>query len=153
MRVSAFKIDPNWDEWFALITRGFLTEFAFAMSRNAWVLYLTLATFYNRRQARAFPTLERIETVCPLGRFSRSRALRELRKLGLVEVWAERRGRRRRTFYRLLHADAKGHHKAQLQQATCEEIFERAVKGVLPPGYEWVQRAHLKSGRSVCVCQ
>jgi len=153
VRVSNFKIDPMWHDRFAMITRGFVEEFSLKMSRNAWVFYLALATFYNRDQQRAFPNAEMLFAVLPLSRFARCRALRELVDLGLVEVWGEKRGRRRRTFYRLPRADTKGHHMAQVQQATCEELLAWEVEGTLPPGSAWVQRAYLKSGRRVCAWQ
>lgn len=151
MRGPGFKEDDKWQLRFAMITRGFVEEFAFAMSRNAWVLYLALATFYNFSQQRSFPKLEMLEAVCPLSRSSRSRGLRELVNLGLVEVWGERRGRRRRTFYRLLNVDARGHHLAQVQQVSGGELMNWTLKGSIPPDYEWVQRAYLKSWRRVCV--
>jgi hypothetical protein len=144
VRKSSFQVDENWEKRFAMVTRGFIEEFCFSLSLNAWVLYLTLATFYNLQQKRSFPTLEMLEATCPLSRFSRSRALRTLFGLGLVEVWGEKRGRRRRTFYRLLHADAGGHHMAQCQQPTFNELREWASKSTLPPEYDWVQRAYVK---------
>lgn len=150
MRVSSFKIDPMWHDRFAMITRGFIEEFSLRMSRNAWVLYLALATFYNRKQQRSFPSPEMLFAVAPLSRFARCRALRELVALGLVEVWGQKRRRRRLTFFRLIHADAKGHHMAQVQQATCEELIAREVEGTLPPGSAWVKQAYLKSRRKVC---
>ena len=60
MRASSFKVDPKWSQRFAMITRGFVEEFSQRMSRNAWVSYLGLATFYNRHQQRAFPNLEQL---------------------------------------------------------------------------------------------
>lgn len=149
VRAANFKIDPMFHERFAMITRGFIEEFSLGMSRNAWGLYLTLATFYNLNQQRSFPTLKMLEAVCPLSRFSRSRALRELTDLGLVEVWGEKLGRKRRTFYRLLHVDAKGHHMAQVQQLSCEDLYERRAEGLLSPGYDLLDRAYLKTGREV----
>ncbi len=148
-----FKQGEWWQSGFAMVTRGFIEEFCFAMSRNAWILYLALATFYNLSQRRSFPTNAMLFAVCSLSRFSRSRALRQLLDLGLVEVWGEKRGRRRRTFYRLLHVDAGGHHVARRQQHTFDELREWAAEGRLPPGYGWVQRAYVKSGGRVCAWQ
>ncbi|HEV2492292.1 MAG TPA: hypothetical protein VG204_04385 [Terriglobia bacterium] len=147
---TPWAVDPNWHNRFVMVTRGFLEEFSLKMSRNAWVLYLALGTFYHLYQQRSFPKLEMLEAVCPLSKFSRSRALRELVDLGLVEVWGEQRGRKRRTFYRLLHVDAKGHHVAKVEQPTYEDIYERLAQGALSPGYEWVQRAYLKTVQEVC---
>jgi hypothetical protein len=137
-------VDERWNQRFAMITRGFVAEFSLALTRNAQSMYLTLATFYSLRQQRAFPTLKHIEAVCPLGGPARSRALAQLKQLGLVEVWAERRGRRRHTFYRLLHVDATGHHLAERQQPTGKELQERQRQGVLGEDYEWLKRAYPK---------
>jgi len=134
-----------------MVTRGFNEEFCLKMSRNALVLYMALGTFYNRNQHRAFPTLEMLEAACPLSRFSRSRALGELHDLGLVEVWGEKHRRRRLTFYRLLHVDAGGHHVAERQQPTVDELRKWAAVGALSPEYDWMQRAYVKSRRGVCV--
>lgn len=149
MRKASFKVDENWHSRFAMITRSFVEEFCLKMRRNAWALYLALGTFYNLKQRRSFPSLQMLEAVCPVTRFSRSRALRELIDLGLVEVWGERSGRRRRTFYRLPHVDAKGHHTAERQQPTSEEIDELETEGALPVEYEWARRAYVKSSRRV----
>jgi hypothetical protein len=149
----SFKVDDKWHDRFALITRGFIEEFCLKMGRNAWVLYLALGTFYNLAQRRSFPNLQMLEAVCPLTRSARSRALRELTDLGLVEVWGEKFRRKRRTFYRLLHVDAKGHHTAERHQPTSEEIDELETEGALPAEYEWAKRAYAKSGRSVSLCR
>jgi hypothetical protein len=149
MRKSSFNVDDNWHSRFVMISRGFVEEFCFKMRLNAWVLYLALGTFYNLSQRRSFPNLEMLEAVCPLTRSARSRALRELIDLGLVEVWGERLKRKRRTFYRLVHVDAKGHHTAERQQLTLEEIAELDTTGKLPAEYEWAKRAYAKSRRRV----
>jgi hypothetical protein len=137
-------VDEKWHQRFGMITRCFVAEFCLTLTRNEWVLYLTLATFYNPSQRRSFPRLKDIEAVCPLGAPARSRALSGLKKHGLVEVWGERTGRRKRTFYRLLHAGTKGHHLAEQQQPTGEELQERERKGKLGEDYEWVRTAYRK---------
>jgi hypothetical protein len=143
------KIDEKWNDHFAMITRGFWEEFNLRLPRNAWALYVALATFYSNRQARAFPKSEELYTVCPLSVFSRSRAMFRLIDEGLIEVWGERIKRRRRTFYRFPHVDAKGHHMAQVQQPTAQELLEQKQKGTLPPDFGWVETAYLKSHRRV----
>ena len=153
MRAANFKIDHMFHDRFAMITRGFVEEFSLRMSRNAWVLYLALATFYNREQQRAFPTAEMLFAVVPLTRSSRSRALRELLDLQLVEVWGQRQRRRRRTFYRLLHVDRQGHHLMQAQQPTCDQLQAWKAEGALPRDFEWVRQAYLKSEKRVSVCR
>lgn len=153
VRASGFKVDEKWHERFAMVTRGFVEEFSLKMSRNAWALYLALATFYNRNQQRAFPNLEMVFAVLPLSRYARCRALRELVNLGLVEVWGARRGRKWRTFYRFPHADTTGHHMAGVQQPTCEELLAWDAEGRLPPGHAWVQQAYLKSKTGVVAWQ
>jgi len=136
-----------------MISRGFVEEFSLKMSRNAWVLYLALGTFYSLPQQRSFPTLELLFAVCPLSRFSRSRALCELADLGLVEVWGKRQGRTRRTFYRLLHVDAKGHHLAEVQQPRAEELLSWEAEGMLPPDFMWAQSAYVKPVKRVSLCR
>jgi DNA-binding transcriptional ArsR family regulator len=150
-KVVGFKVDEKWQQHFGMITRGFVEEFGFALSRNAWVLYLALATFYNIQQQRAFPNLEMLYAVCPLSKSSRSRALGELFEHGLVEVWSERLGRRRRTFYRLPHVDAKGHHLAEVQQPRWEDLLRQELEHTLPEQFAWVHSATLKSGPRVSV--
>ena len=119
------------------------------MNRNAWVLYLALGTFYNRKECRAFPTLEQLYAVFPLERYGRSRALGKLVELGLVEVWGERRQRRRRTFYRLLHVDDTGKHCAEKMQPSWAELKEMQSRTQLSEAYEWVTTAYLKHGQSI----
>ena len=153
-----FIPDEHWRDHFAMLTRGFVEEFSLRLNRNAWAMYLTLATFYNRKQQRAYPTMQKIEHVCPLDRSSRSRALYHsdrrskngtlsLIDTGLVEVWSERVKRRRRTFFRLPHVDAGGHHCGERQQPTGEELVEWARANTLPPGFEWVKQSYMKSQR------
>ena len=149
--VPKFKVDAKWNDRFVLITRSFITEFCLSMSRNAWILYVSISTFYNISQERAFPKLEMLEAVCPLSRWSRSRALLELLNLRLVEVWGEKVGRRRRTFYRLLQVNPKGWHMAERQQLTGEELQERFSRKKLLKGMEWVQKAYRKSKQGACL--
>jgi hypothetical protein len=141
------KVDPKWSEHFAMISRGFVEEFGLRLSRNAWVLYQGLSTFYNRKQRRAFPPLAHLYAVCPLSRFSRSRAMLELVDALLVEVWSESVGRRERRFYRLLFVDAKGHHVSTRQQHTAEELRELERAGSLPPGFEWLKSSYSRIER------
>jgi hypothetical protein len=153
VRGRGFKVDEKWHERFAMITRGFVEEFSLRMSRNAWVLYIALGTFYNRNQQRAFPNLKMLFAVLPLSRYARCRALRELVDLGLVEVWGARRGRKRQTFYRLPYVDATGHHMSQVQQPTCEQLLAAYAEDCLPPEYDWVRQAYLKSRKGVVAWQ
>jgi hypothetical protein len=104
------------------------------------MLYAAIGTFYNPVQKRAFPRLDMLEAICPLSRYSRSRALRELLTLGLVEVWGEKRGRRRRTVYRLPYVNEKRWHMAHPQQATGDELQDLIAKNQLPADLEWAGR-------------
>lgn len=139
---SCEKLD--WHERFTMITRGFIEEYSLALKRNEWVLYLALAAFYNPQQKRSFPTILILEQLLPIDRYGRSRAVKRLTELGLVEVWSEKRGRRRLPFYRLLHADEKGKHMAAPQQPSEKELLDFARNGGLPAGYEWFHTAHRK---------
>lgn len=136
-----------WQDFFLQLTRGFIEEFSLAMNRNAWVLYMALGTFYNSKQRRAFPKPEHLDAVVPLARYGRSRALGKLVELGLVEIWGERKGRRRRTFYRLLHVNEKRRHCAKKQQLDWREIEEMKNHGQLPKDYAWATAAYLKRGK------
>ena len=138
------KPPQEWNRFFGMITRGFVENFSLALNRNSWVIYLALATFYNRKQKRSFPPPERLYAVVPLDRSARSRALSPLRKLGLVEIWGERKGRRRRRFFRLLHVDESGRHVADRQQPTHEELSILQKTGKLPKHLEWVRNSYLK---------
>jgi predicted transcriptional regulator len=130
-----------------MVTRGFLEQFCLELTRNEWTLYLALSTFLNFEQRRAFPSVTELETVLPIDRPSRSKAFRKLIDLALVEVWAEKVGRRRRTFYRFPYIDEKGHHVGQRQQSTAEELLQWNAEGSLPPGFEWLKEAWPKSTR------
>ncbi len=135
-----------------MISRGFVEEYCFKLGRNEWVLYLALATFYNGKQRRAFPTPEQLYAVVPISRYGRSRAMRKLIELELIEVWGETLKRRRRTFYRLLNVSDGRRHLANRQQRSYKELRELAGKGELPADEGWLHRADPKGVHEESPC-
>jgi hypothetical protein len=141
------KTPEDWLDWYGQVTVGFIQHFCLQMRRNEWVLYGVLAACYNTKQERAWPSLVMLESALPFDRFTRNRSMRKLVDLGLVEVIAEKVGRRWRTFYRMLHVRSDGRHVATQQQKSFEELERLYDSGMLPESYKWLKNCHLKSHR------
>jgi hypothetical protein len=138
----------GWPNWFAMITRGFVEEYSLELKRNEWALYLALATFYNLPQRRSFPTLQMLEQLVPIDRYGRSRALKRLTALGLVEVWSERwegEGARFTDSYTQTRRESTWRHRSSPQRNNCATsparvVCPRATNGSTRPIEKGVER-------------
>jgi hypothetical protein len=103
------------------------------------MLYLVLATFYDPKKKRAWPTTRELEDALPMPKQHRYRALDELYEPGLVEYWRENAGRHQRRFYRMPYLDERGHITGTRQQPPWQEVLARADS----EEFAWVNNAHV----------